>query len=319
MSRKQYRIMIQYAIISYKLFKVRRRFSPIRKTMATLRPVDQHTKVQLNEYLDTIENVLEADVLTIFSPISSGLENTVKYAVELFEDRRNRIAVILDTLGGIVEVVERIVQIIRHYYNEVDFLIPDRAMSAGTIFVMAGDRIFMGYFSCLGPIDPQIEKDGEYVPALGYLNQYHRLCKKAEVGTLNTVEFELLSKLDLGELYQFEQAHELSRELLTDWLSTYKFKNWHTHSSTGEPVTDCEKKQRAKEIAAALSDNERWHSHGRMISRDTLISNSDLRLKIEQLENTPGLARSLDNYIGLLKDYVQREQFPAFIHTREYF
>ena len=64
--------------------------------------------------------------------------------------KRPKITVVLDTVGGIVEVVERIVSIIRHHYDEVDFLIPDKAMSAGTVFVMAGDRIFMSYFSCLG-------------------------------------------------------------------------------------------------------------------------------------------------------------------------
>ena len=286
--------------------------------MVELRPVDNHTKARLNEYLVKIEEVLEADVLTIFSPIFPGLENTVKRVVELFQERRCRIAIVLDTVGGIVEVVERIVSVIRHHYDEVDFLIPDRAMSAGTVFVMAGDRIFMNYFSCLGPIDPQIEKDGEYVPALAYLNQYHRLCKKAEVGTLNTVEFELLGKLDLGELYEFEQARELSCDLLTNWLSTYKFKNWETHGSTGERVTDEEKKQRAEEIASVLSDNERWHSHGRMLSRDTLAS-APIRLIIEHLEDVPSLSPDFDMYVDLLQDYVQREQLPAIIHTREYF
>jgi hypothetical protein len=287
--------------------------------MAILRPVDQHTKVQLNGYLDIIENELKADVLTILSPIFPGLENIVKDVVELFQDRKPRIAVVLDTLGGIVEVVERLVQIIRHHYVEVDFLILDRAMSAGTVFVMAGDRIFMGYFSCLGPIDPQIVKDGKLVPALAYLNQYQRLHAKAEEGQLNTTELVLLNKLDPGELYQFEQARELSHDLLTQWLSTYKFKNWDTHSSTGKAVTDCEKKQRAKEIAAALSDNERWHSHGRMISRDILIQDPDLCLQIEQFEDHPDLFPDLDCYVSLLKDYVTREQWPSFVHTREYF
>ena len=286
--------------------------------MAELRPVDHHTRVQLNEYLGKLECVLGADVLTIYSRIFPGLENIIKTAVELFQDRKPRMAIVLDTLGGIVEVVERIVSVIRHHYDEVDFLIPDKAMSAGTVFVMAGDRIFMNYFSCLGPIDPQIEKDGEYVPALAYLNQYQRLCDKAEAGTLNTVEFELLSKLDLGELYQFEQARELSHELLTNWLSTYKFKNWKTHSSTNECVTGDEKRQRAKEIAAVLSSNERWHSHSRMISRETLVSDP-IFLKIERIEDTCNLSLSLDDYVGLLKDYVQREQYGAFIHTREYF
>lgn len=284
-----------------------------------MRPVDQHINVHLNTYLGTIENVLESDILTIFSPILPGLEHIVKNAVEPLQNRKPKLSIILDTLGGTIEVAERIVSIIRHHYNEVDFLIPDRAMSAGTVFVMSGDRIFMSYFSCLGPIDPQVYKNGEFVPALSYLNQYERLCEKAETGELNIVEFELVRQLDLGELDQFEQARQLSHDLLRDWLSTYKFKDWDIHNSTGQPVTPEEKRKRAKEIAKALSDNKRWHSHGRMISRDTLVSDPDLRLKIEKFEDIPNLFSVFDNYVGLLKDYVQRESFPTFVHTREYF
>ena len=163
-----------------------------------------------------------------------------------------------------------------------------------------------------------MRKDGKLIPALAYLNQYERLCKKAETGELNTVEFELLSQLDLGELHQFEQARELSHELLIKWLSTHKFKNWNTHSSTGKSVTDEDKRRRAEDIAKVLSDNERWHSHSRMISRDTLAS-EELRLKIEKIEDRPDLASALDDYVELLKEYVQREQLQVFVHTREYF
>ena len=136
---------------------------------------------------------------------------------------------------------------------------------------------------------------------------------------MNTVEFELVHQLDLGELDQFEQARLLSNDLLTDWLSTYKFKDWNTHSSTEKSVTPEEKRERAEEIAEALSDNERWHSHGRMISRDTLISDPDLRLKIEKFEDIPNLFPVFDDYVGLLKDYMQREAFSTFVHTHEYF
>ena len=288
--------------------------------MEILPPVDRHTKSMLNIYLGKIEEALDADALTIFGPILFGLENVVKDAVELFQNRRARIAVVLDTPGGTVEVVERMVEVIRHHYDEVNFLIPNLAMSAGTVFVMAGNRIFMSYFSGLGPIDPQIVKDGKLVPALAYLNQYERLCKKAVDGELNTVEYALLNQFDLGELYQFEQARELSHEFLIKWLSTYKFKDWDKHSSTGTPVTEEDKAQRAKEIAAALSDNERWHSHARMISRDTLVSDPKLRLKIEKLEDTPELLNALEEYFGLLRDYAGWAQYPSFVvHTRDYF
>ena len=78
------------------------------------------------------------------------------------------------------------------------------------------------------------------------------------------------------------------------------------------------RKQRAEDIAKVLSDNERWHSHSRMISRDTLTS-EELRLKIEKIEDSPDLSTALDDYVGLLKDYVQKEQLQVFVHTRKYF
>jgi ClpP class serine protease len=85
------------------------------------------------------------------------------------KDRRNRLAVILTSPGGSAETVEKLVDIIRHHYGEVYFVIPDEAMSAGTIFAMSGDKIFMDYTSSLGPIDPQVRNGKEWVPALGYL------------------------------------------------------------------------------------------------------------------------------------------------------
>jgi hypothetical protein len=285
--------------------------------MANLRPIDDNTKQQLNHHLTAIEGELTADVLSIVSPIVSGLDGLVRHAIDNFAAKKSRLAVILDTPGGIAEVVERMVNCIRHHYDEVYFLIPDRAMSAGTIFAMSGDKIFMSYFSVLGPIDPQIEKDGKLVPALSYLSQYQRLCQKADKGQLNTAEYALLSKLDLGELHQFEQARELSIDLLEKWLSQFKFKDWDTHSSSNQSVTAEEKRIRAKEIGVALSNNERWHSHGRGIPRETLTT--EIRLRIDKLEDKPVLAQAVEDYFSLLKDYMGRQSYQSFVHTKEFF
>lgn len=285
--------------------------------MISHRPIDANTNQQLNYHLNLVEARLDADALTIVSNIVYGLDELVKRAIENFSSRRDRLAVILHTGGGVVEIVERMVITIRHYYNEVYFLIPDSAMSAGTIFAMSGDRIYMSYYSVLGPIDPQISKEGNLVPALSYLNQWERLRDKAEKGDLNTAEYALLNKLDLGELHQFEQARELSIDLLEQWLSQYKFKTWTNHSSTGHPVTEEEKRVRAKEIAEHLNNNERWHSHGRGIQRETLAN--EIRLKIDNLEDDPKLLQHLQDYFDLLRDYMAREQYPQFVHTREFF
>lgn len=276
------------------------------------------TRSLLNQALRMLEDILQADVLTISGPIIYGLEHTIKKTAERLGNDQNysrRIAIVLDTVGGVVEVVERMVTVIRHHYDNVDFLIPDRAMSAGTVFAMAGDRVFMNYFSCLGPIDPQIVKDGKLVPAMSYLNQYQRFFERAEAGLLNTAEVILLNNFDAGELYQFEQARLLSQDLLTEWLSTYKFRDWDIHSSTGNPVTPEEKRKRAEEVAKALSDYERWRSHGRAISRDTLVSDP-IRLKIENIEDNPWLPSALDNYVRRFESYLQRRLPALFVHTR---
>ena len=159
-----------------------------------MRPVDIHIKDQLTQHLDEIERSLDADVVAIISPIVPGLEQGLRYAVDMLDCKKSSVAVILDTPGGVVEVVERMVTTLRSVYSEVVVIVPDRAMSAGTILALSADRIMMDHLSCLGPIDPQIEKDGKLVPALSYLNQYERLNKKAQEGELTTAEYALLNK-----------------------------------------------------------------------------------------------------------------------------
>ena len=175
-----------------------------------MRPLDDYIKVQLNKHLESMEKTLDADMLAIISSILPGLDIRVRDAVEHISNKKSIIAIIHDTPGGIVEVVERMVNAIRHSYSEVIFIIPDRAMSAGTIFALSADRILMDYFSCLGPIDPQIEKDGRLVPAMSYLIQFERLNEKADKGTLTSAEYALLSKLDIGELYQIFKINDRS-------------------------------------------------------------------------------------------------------------
>ena len=116
---------------------------------------------------------------------------------------------IVETEGGYIEVADRIVDAIRHYYGEVEFFIPNYAMSAGTVLVMSGDAIHMDYYSVLGPIDPQVRRpgSGRMVPALGYLVQYKRLLEKSSKQPLSTAELTILVEcFDQAELYHYEQC-----------------------------------------------------------------------------------------------------------------
>lgn len=282
-----------------------------------MRPVDDHIKNDLTGHLLGIEKILNTDVVAIISPIVPGLEHRLRQSIEQLSSQQKSITLILDTPGGVVEVVERMVTVLRCAYEEVTVLIPDRAMSAGTILALSADRIMMDHLSCLGPIDPQIERDGKLVPALSYLNQFERLNSKANSGQLSTAEYALLNKLDLGELYQFEQARELSIDLLIRWLSQYKFKNWNKTETQGNIVTEEMKTTRAREIAALLNDPEQWHSHGRAI--DIKALRNVVRLRIDNFEDHDDLYKEVRSYFGLLQDYMQREQLVSFVHSREYF
>jgi len=280
--------------------------------------VDQIVKAELNAHLEAIERHLESDVVTFSGPILFGVDGRLRRAIESVACAdQKRVTVLVDTPGGVVEVVERMVDTIRHHYDEVSFIIPDRAMSAGTVFAMSGDAIMMDYFSRLGPIDPQIEKDGRLVPALSYLVQFNRLLDKARAGELTNAEFALLSQIDLAEMHQYEQARNLTITLLRKWLATYKFKNWTETETHSRPVTITDREQRAEEIARKLSDNELWHSHGRGISMQTL--REDPNLKIVDFAEDRELSRLVRTYHNLLRDYLLREQFPSFIHTRKFF
>lgn len=248
--------------------------------------------------LEAIENMLDSDGLTIISPMQHPVEHHVKIAIESREKRRHTLFVILDTPGGVVETVERIVRVFREYYSEVKFIIPDRAMSAGTVLAMSGDEIMMDYHSCLGPIDPQLAQDNRLVPALSYLAQYENLIKKSRETSLSTAELVLLSKLDLAELHQFELARDLSIDLLTRWLTTYKFKDWTTTETREVTVTREMKEQRASEIALKLNDQTRWLSHGRGIDMKTL--RDELGLKIDDFGKNPNLKRAVWDYFWFL-------------------
>ena len=279
--------------------------------------IDKALRDLMNNSLLELEAVLDCDVFTYFGQIADGLENGILGIIEDLAntpEKRETLAVVLTTYGGSAAAVERFVNIIRHHYKKVIFIVPDCAYSAGTIFCMSGDEIWMDYFSVLGPIDPQVpSKDNKYVPALGYLDKINELIKKAQDGTLTQAEFLILKDFDLAELRGYEQAKELTISLLKKWLVKYKFRNWNNHSN-GDPVTMAEKEARAEEIANKLGDNNEWKTHGRPIDIETL---KYLKLQITDYSDKPE-RESIRSYYKILRDYISRHNFQQFFHTRKF-
>ncbi|MBX3105408.1 MAG: serine dehydrogenasease [Bacteroidetes bacterium] len=287
-------------------------------------PVDDSIKKILSDKLNELSVLLDADIFTYYGQIIDGNENIILKIIEDLAkspDKKEKLFVVLTTGGGSAIAVERYVNIIRHHYSEVNFIIPDYAFSAGTIFCMSGDNIYMDYFSVLGPIDPQVQnKEGNWVAALGYLDKVNELIEKAKANTLTQAEFVILKDFDLAELKGYEQAKELTISLLKKWLVKYKFKNWAKHQTNqailNQPVTVAEKEGRAEEIADILSNNNEWKSHGRPINIETL--ESKLRLKIEDYSNNDPLRILIRQYYDLLSDYVKSNKMPIFVQTKSF-
>jgi hypothetical protein len=266
-----------------------------------------------------IEKRLDCDLLYFYGEIRHGVVNHFRLRIEQLaahKAKKETLAICLTTPGGEAEVVEKMVDIVRHHYKQVYFIVPMMALSAGTIFAMSGNRIFMDYSSSLGPIDPQVpDKEDKYlVPALGYLDKVAELVEKSRANTNTPAELAILARQDLAMLRFYEQAKDLSVALLKDCLTQYKFANWTEHKTTnpGSPVTKEQKEARAAEIAGQLCDNKLWHSHGRMIGMKKL---QGLRLEIDDYGTDPALLKSIRTYADTLFDYMTRQGIDFFLYN----
>lgn len=280
----------------------------------------KYVESELTRRLKTIEEHLDCDVITCIHPISQPMDDLIRDSIEDIQRRRAKLLVILETNGGSIETAERIADVFRHHYpNEVNFLVPNFAMSAGTVLVMSGDNIHMDYYSILGPIDPQVRnRDGQFVPALGYLEKYDELIRRSNRGSLSAAELAfLIQKFDPAQIHRFEQARDHSVDLLKKWLVQYKFKNWKKTETGKKAVTAKMREARASEIAKALNDTKRWRSHGRGLSMSVI--KSDLNLLIANFGDDPELNKKVRSYYRLLQDHMSGKGHTIALQTRDGF
>ena len=289
--------------------------------MAYAKPGNANTFIerQLDEYLAEVGKVFSDDVLTFCGDLIFGADDVVRNGVEQLKKQASgskRLVVILTTSGGYIDVVQRIVDTLRHHYDFVEFIIPNYAYSAGTVLAMSGDAIWMDYYSRLGPIDPQVpNKSGRMVPAMGYLKQYERLIQKAKDNSITLPEIQLLVEgFDQAELYHYEQARERTITLLKEWLAKYKFKDWKETRTQKKKVTPELRTERASQIAAELNKTEIWHTHGHGISMRVLIER--LNLIIDDFGAKPEINDKIKRYYDLLDDYMVKQGNQGVLHVK---
>lgn len=234
-----------------------------------------------------------------YAELNIAYSDLISFNDQLSNLSGSEVDLILETGGGSGEVAEDMVRTLHGKYEHLAVIIPGWAKSAGTIIAMAGDEILMEPASALGPIDAQLSWQGKVFSADALLEGMSKIKKEVdESGTLNRAYIPILQALSPGELQSAENALNFVQTLVAKWLAQYKFKNWNTHSSSGESVSNAEKEECAKKIAKELCDHKKWLTHGRSIKiKDLEI----MGLKITDYSKEDDLAEAIRRYHTLLQ------------------
>ena len=131
-----------------------------------------------------------ASIISINDDDKNGFMSTVKGL-----DVSQGLDIILHTPGGSIAATESLIDYLNQkFHGNMRAIIPQLAMSGGTIIACACKEILMGRQSSLGPIDPQI--DG--LPASGILSEFYNANKemnqdKSKINVWGACHFKISS------------------------------------------------------------------------------------------------------------------------------
>ena len=176
---------------------------------------------------------------------------------------------LLHSPGGSPEAVASLVRYLRRKFSHIRVFIPLAAMSAATMWSLAGDVIVMGKHSQLGPIDPQMVMGPSTAPARAILRQFNQAKQECKDPALLGAWMPILQQYGPALIQQCEAAQALAERLVREWLGLYMFKD------------DCHSEERADQVAKYFANYEVHQSHALGIDRDQAQQQG---VKIEPLE-----------------------------------
>jgi len=180
--------------------------------------------------------LIQPDDIMPFQEVLKGIP--ASYPIEL----------IVSSPGGLPDTVEKIRSMCKEGRAGFTTVVPNYAKSAATLLCLGSDVITMGPTSELGPIDPQMFRNGAFLPAHAHINSYKKKIDEINArGKLLPADFPVLANVDVAFLEFCEQQITRSRELAREWL---------------EPKLG---KEAAAKVAHELSAGKYTISHGQPI------------------------------------------------------
>lgn len=183
-------------------------------------------------------------------------------------DRKKGLDLLLHTPGGETSAMESLVDYLRSMFDtNIRAIIPQLALSAGTMIACACKEIIMGKHSSLGPIDPQFKG----IPAHGVVEEFNRAYKEIKTDPAKAYVWQpIISKYSPTLIGECEKAIEWSEEMVKEWLLSGMLKD----------VEDAENV--VKNIIKELGDHALNKSHARHLSAEKC---KEIGLKVVQLED----------------------------------
>ena len=187
-------------------------------------------------------------------------------------DRNLGLDLVLHTPGGETAATESIVHYLRAMFGtNMRAIVPQLAMSGGTMISCACREILMGKPSSLGPIDPQFGS----IPAHGVLEEFQRAITetKADPGTIPIWQ-AIVAKYSPSLLGECQKAINWSNQMTKDWLESGMF--------LGEPDAAA----KATTVVKELADHAVTLSHARHLPIERCRA---IGLKVAALEDDQDL------------------------------
>jgi membrane-bound ClpP family serine protease len=171
-------------------------------------------------------------------------------------DRSQGLDLILHTPGGDVAATESIIDYLHSLYNgNIRAIVPQIAMSGGTLMALSCKEIVMGRQSSLGPIDPQIGG----MPAQGILEEFQQAANEiAQNPAAIHIWQPIIGKYWPTLITSCQHAISWSEDLLRRFLGQCMFAN----------DTPADQSVKIDRIAKAMGQQAASKSHNRHISAE---------------------------------------------------
>jgi len=211
------------------------------------------------QYLDEISRCTGRNVITYYSgwmqkPTAADVSINDKDMNAFMEvvyklDKSKGVDLILHTPGGDIAATEKIIDYLHSIFKgDIRAIVPQMAMSAGSMIAVSCKEIMMGKQSCLGPFDPQIGG----VACQSVLKEFEKAKEDIKQNPHALGLWQVMfAKYNPTFLVTCEQAIELSDDLADEILSKTFFD-----------------KTKRKEILKAFNNNTTTKVHSRHISKE---------------------------------------------------